>query len=544
MKGKIIIFFVIIEIIYGNGLKCGNGIKNNKPMGIVKIKNESNKRLLNDEFEPMKIKVDYTQLKIDTKDNEDIFEIIKKSLDLAIHYFELLLSVKKADIEPASSETYKNYCDIGNVDSDCINWFTNYDLILLPSFDKNPEDKKVYASASACLLMVEGGVRKRPLAGRIYINNNYDYNKENIIVFLQTILFHEITHILVFDPNLLDKFGAIKREIIDNETRFYISSPLALEKARLHFGCDSLKGIPLEDQGDEGSAGSHWEGRYMLGDYMVSTNYHENVISDITLALFEDSGWYKPNYYTGGLFRFGKNQGCSFLEEKCVKNKKEGLETDFPNDFCLEDSKAFCGSSHIARGICVIREVEEDLEEDYQYFDDSNLGGGFSIANYCPVSSDFRTGNSFEKYYNNPNNCKNGLTIFSQYGEKIGDNSFCFESSLLPRYSLSNVVSTQNRSICYNIECDKFRKEIIIYIDSLKVYCPGNRTVLTNPEGFIGNILCPEYNLVCSSEVQCNDMLDCIIKNSTASRNTYLYLKSKIFEINFIFYLIIVLYFI
>ena len=62
---------------------------------------------------------------------------------------------------------------------------------------------------------------------------------------MQTILFHEITHILVFDPNLLDKFGAIKREIIDNETRFYISSPLALEKARLHFDCDNLKGIPL-----------------------------------------------------------------------------------------------------------------------------------------------------------------------------------------------------------------------------------------------------------------------------------------------------------
>ena len=79
-------------------------------------------------------------------------------------------------------------------------------------------------------------------------------------------MFHEITHILIFEPNLLNSFNAIKEEEIDDETKYYIISPKALEKARFHFGCDSLKGIPLEDQGGEGSVGSHWEGRYMLGD--------------------------------------------------------------------------------------------------------------------------------------------------------------------------------------------------------------------------------------------------------------------------------------
>ena len=45
----------------------------------------------------------------------------------------------------------------------------------------------------------------------------------------------------------------------------------------------------------------------MLGDYMIGADYGETVISEITLAVFEDSGWYKVNYYTGGLFRYGKN---------------------------------------------------------------------------------------------------------------------------------------------------------------------------------------------------------------------------------------------
>ena len=35
----------------------------------------------------------------------------------------------------------------------------------------------------------------------------------------------------------------------------------------------------------------------------------EMAISEFTLSFLEDSGWYKANYYTGGLFRFGKNQG-------------------------------------------------------------------------------------------------------------------------------------------------------------------------------------------------------------------------------------------
>ena len=64
---------------------------------------------------------------------------------------------------------------------------------------------------------------------------------------------------------------------------------------------------------------------------MISTDYDEFVISDITLALFQDSGWYKVNYYSGGLFRFGKDQGCSFLEEKCINNGTITFDKEFCN---------------------------------------------------------------------------------------------------------------------------------------------------------------------------------------------------------------------
>ncbi len=57
----------------------------------------------------------------------------------------------------------------------------------------------------------------------------------------------------------------------------------------------------------------------------------EEVISEFTLALLEDLGFYKANYYTGGLMQFGKNKGCDFLNLKCVNNGK--VNPKFKNEF-------------------------------------------------------------------------------------------------------------------------------------------------------------------------------------------------------------------
>jgi hypothetical protein len=124
----------------------------------------------------------------------------------------------------------------------------------------------------------------------------------------------------------------------------------------------------------------------------------------------------------------GKIKDALFLKKNALKTKKKVPETDFPNEFCLVSGKAFCGSSHISRGYCLIVEYKEELEKDNQYFDNSKYGGVFSSANYCPVSSAFDMANGFEKDFYNPDNCKNGYERFSIYGEKIGDNSLCFET--------------------------------------------------------------------------------------------------------------------
>ena len=65
--------------------------------------------------------------------------------------------------------------------------------------------------------------------------------------------------------------------------------------AEFYFNCREFLnnesfGVPLEEDG------LHWDARYMLGDYMISFDYFDKVISDITFALFDDSGIYNVDY--------------------------------------------------------------------------------------------------------------------------------------------------------------------------------------------------------------------------------------------------------
>lgn len=67
-----------------------------------------------------------------------------------------------------------------------------------------------------------------------------------------------------------------------------------LQHVRDIFGCDNLDGAHLEDEGGSGTAGSHWESRLFMGEIMVGNSLasSRDTLSNITMALAEDSGWY------------------------------------------------------------------------------------------------------------------------------------------------------------------------------------------------------------------------------------------------------------
>ena len=458
------------------------------------------RRKLTDEYSPINIKVDMTYLKSQNMLNDDKITNLEEIFEEVTYYFNKILSIEKLSISINLSEHIKQYCSISKfnlIDN-------NFDLLILP-YISDDLNENTLAAGAPCLTLQNN----KPLVGIVKINKNLSSEKEKYNYYMKNLLFHEISHVLAFHPYFFTNLNLIFTKTINGQQYTYINSPKVLEQAKIHFGCDDLKGIQLENDGGEGTAGSHWDSRYMLGDYMIASDYSDIVLSDISLALFEDTGFYKVNKYTGGLFRFGKNQGCSFFEKKCLYN--QGKNTMFTNDFCIEKDQSFCSSSHISKGHCYITKYSS-IEERFRYFGDKYTGG-LSYSDYCPVSY---TSTSDNNYYF-PNNCRNGIKV--NEGEIIGEDSLCFETS---------INNSGMKTVCYKMECDTDSKKINIYIGNSIITCPGNETVLYNPNGLKGEINCPNYNLVCTSQVFCNDIFDCIDKRSEADFSTYDYFSNKL----------------
>ena len=261
----------------------------------------------------------------------------------------------------------------------------------------------------------------------------------------------------------------------------------------------------------------------------------EQVISEFTLALLEDSGYYKANYYTGGLMRFGKNKGCAFLEEQCVDKSTHEINPFFSNEFFDDISggktiEASCSSGRQSRAYKAWY-TASNVPEEYQYFDDPDIAG-FEPADYCPVPMKYPTEEELSYYVGHCSNIGSleyGSKLYylgySKYssketikytGELLTPHSFCYLSSLSTDEVTSNVV----RAICYETFCSNESLTIKIFDDY--IVCPraGGKIVV---EGYLGYLLCPDYNLICTGTVICNNIFDCIEKKSEIKEESFTY---------------------
>lgn len=69
----------------------------------------------------------------------------------------------------------------------------------------------------------------------------------------------------------------------------------------------------------------------------------------------------------------------------------------------------------MSRGDCFIMEHKNEIEKQFQYYDNEYLGG-FSSSDYCPVSYNCFI-EKLDKYYKYLFNCKFGSYIYKDRGE-------------------------------------------------------------------------------------------------------------------------------
>ena len=306
------------------------------------FKNKKTRSLMTTEYKPIRIFVETTYFEYQGNyypELSGIVPIIKTALNKAVDGIKGLIEVIPNDENNYFNDVIKDLFAKYNI-SEWDPIFDNNsdiksDFLIIVKFDTERNfPQGVLASAMPIYLEPE---TNRPLIGLLTITiDNHYFSLRRVEEYFSEVILHELTHALGFLYTMFPYFpngaeGTYTTAYIRGIQRTIIKTPKVLEVARKYFNCESIQGIELEDQGGMGSALSHWEQRILLGDYMGAVIYQEEmVISEITLALLEDSGWYKINYYTGGLMRFGKNKGCDFIQNKCLDSY---YNTQFDNEF-------------------------------------------------------------------------------------------------------------------------------------------------------------------------------------------------------------------
>ena len=416
-----------------------------------------------------------------------------------------------------------------------------YDLVIFPIYR--------VSNNISCEILKRDQSTGRPIISILYIPLALiSTNGQNSKFYIESILLHEYTHILGFLNESFHYFpggydNTIEKGILRERERYFIKTEKVKKLINTYYGCNSIIGLELEDQDENGLPSSHWEARILLGEYMNKEQYQpEVVMSDFTLALLEDSGWYKVNYYTGGLMRFGKNKGCEFLTKDC--STSQGITT-FKNeffDFEEDENNPSCSSGRISRTYCKTNNYNSGIPiKEYSRItieNKENYGGKTINADYC--FGFFQDSDEESNKYLYIGNCKLGngqygsKIHYNNYGtlsnyqnenelkEKYTNNSFCILSEAYP--VSGNLKSKYNNiihPICYEMFCSN--KTLSIKINEQYIVCPRQGGKVEVNGDFQGYIYCPDYNLICTGSKVCNDMFDCIEKKSESKTPNYDY---------------------
>lgn len=316
-------------------------------------------------------------------------------------------------------------------------------------------------------------------------------------------------------------------------TEQLVLTPTVVQMARAHYNCpqtarqlesggeaarceleankDCMDGVPLENQGGRGTAASHWEKRVLNGDVMVGSyqSAQVNTVSDITLALFEDSGWYKPDYSVGAPWCFyddtfcqaggrartpllwGSRRGCSFVSGRCNEHSWQG-----DGYFCdVSGSPAEgCTLGRQALGFCTLSEAWNSLPPQFQYFANPRLGGK-RMEDYCPIWQPYKDWDC-RFLPSDPDNAAVIEGISEGRGERRCVNCRCFASSLVNsrRHAAEHAYFG-----CYEHRCVS-ATQLQLRIDNAWYDCLAQGDLIT-PSGWTGSLQCPDPAELCEEAV-------------------------------------------
>uniref|UniRef100_A0A0G4G597 EGF-like domain-containing protein n=1 Tax=Chromera velia CCMP2878 TaxID=1169474 RepID=A0A0G4G597_9ALVE len=238
-----------------------------------------------------------------------------------------------------------------------------------------------------------------------------------------------------------------------------VVTPTVAEAAQEHYGCFSIEGMSLEDEGGETSERNHWERRVALNEGMTGVLGTRPVFSALTLAFMHDSGWYKANFPAAMDFPWGKAfvlsgsgvTGCDVLSgaSRCLTPASSNPRPLHPSLFCNEDGNGIpqtsCTQDLSSPGICQVGDSPSSLPASEQYFQGRpRFGGSSPFMNHCPIVEGASTTECENVSNFNPSR--------AWRGETFGPSSVCVKTTLLePAYVFQEGEPAAGR--CHRVVC-------------------------------------------------------------------------------------------
>ena len=297
-----------------------------------------------------------------------------------------------------------------------------------------------------------------------------------------------------------------------------IVTPRVVKEVRAHFNCPSLEGAEIENQGRKGQRSTHLEKRVFENEAMTGIFTNNPVFSRVTLALMEDTGWYRANYEMAENLDWGRNSGCIFAQNSCKAWMDYQMKNnDSISPYCTQlpfNSHTLTGCTHNYHGvgICNLVKYKTPLPIAYQYFDSlpemnvpSNYGGATVLADFCPYYQelDWKKGNIIVR----GSSCKhesNNLASDNYALETYGENSACFlQGTPWTQASCSRKVTARDwGSGCYSYACTIEGLVLSISGKSYLCWFAGqmlNISVTYKRLLHSGSITCPACKVLCGS---------------------------------------------
>ncbi|KAL3278658.1 hypothetical protein HHI36_016195 [Cryptolaemus montrouzieri] len=349
-----------------------------------------------------------------------------------------------------------------------------------------------------------------------YTDRNNDTGKPVLNERLQTYQWSDKVIKTFERRNWLVRAGVVPRSVD------MMVTPNVVREVREYFDCPDLEGAELEDQGEDGTVLTHWEKRVFENEAMTGTHTQNPIISRITLALMEDTGWYTANYSQAGEMTWGRGLGCDFAVKSCKEwismKADRGMSIHpFCNKVKRDPLQTECTDDRTSVALCNLVRHEQVLPKIYQNFDqikyveageEGYYGGSVSLADYCPYIQEFTwkaknvivRGSHCQFAENNPKPEKNFAL------EKYSNQSLCFEHSdhMWEERSCKQMRQWQHwGSGCYGYRCENGRLHILVGNYTYTCYHANQEIyirIISNEWLHKGAIVCPPCREICASQ--------------------------------------------